>query len=74
VQRISRAHLWHQGIWSYNKGYDMMPLNPVFALNEIKSAKVLFSNMDPPLETYIAICERDITELEKSLSVNSRYS
>lgn len=60
----------HQGIWTYNKGYDMILLDPVTALKEIKSAKHIFANIDPPLEAYISICQKDINELEEILQNN----
>ena len=54
----------HQGIWLFNKGFDLKNINLKNAHLEISNAKNIFSNIDPPLENYIAICNKELEEIE----------
>ncbi|MBL7723612.1 MAG: tetratricopeptide repeat protein [Chitinophagaceae bacterium] len=55
----------HMGIWAFNKGYDLRKVDIIYAKAEIEKAKKIFQTIEPPLENYIAICDKEISDIDK---------
>lgn len=55
----------HQGIWKFNKGYDMKTIDLDKAELEVKDAKSIFQNIDPPLDNYIETCNEELNKIRK---------
>ncbi|MBK8711365.1 MAG: hypothetical protein IPL97_05780 [Niastella sp.] len=58
----------HQGIWLFNKGFDLKNINLINAQVEIINAKNIFSGIEPPLENYIALCNKELEEIERLIT------